>query len=375
VKPGSGAWWRSWSGGWHASPTGGEKRERAEAWRNEERRENIVAWLNKRIMLAQEDEGAPAVDIIDRNRRACLLVNPGSGGCSPQVHGDQVAEIWAALRAAGIWAEIIETKVGESPATVARRAADEGFSMVIAGGGDGTVGATAQGLVGTNCPLGILPMGTYNNFARALGLPQELRAACRVDVGVANDEHYFFEAAGIGIDAELFPLGEEIKCGHWSRLWQVAQLAYRAEPARIHFELNLPLADAYHESSSVSRFASRAKPFARDQHHGLDFSAFLLIIANARYYGGGFTVAPDAVLDDGLLNIRIFRNFSKRQLLQHFWCISQRRYGYSPKIDTFTASEVTITAQTDLPFHVEGRPVGRLPVRIRSLPRALRVLG
>lgn len=300
------------------------------------------------------------------------------------MHGDQVGEIWAALRAAGIWAEIIETKEGESPATVARRAADEGFSMVIAGGGDGTVGETAKGLVGTNCPLGILPMGTYNNFARALGLPQELRAACRVlaqgrersvDVGVANDEHYFFEAAGIGLDAQLFPLGEEIKCGNWTRLWQAAQLAYRAEPARIHFELNLPLAQAYHESSSLPKSPPRAKPFATDQHHGLDFSAYLLIVANARYYGSGFTVAPDALLDDGLLNIRIFRNFSKRELMRHFWAISRRRYAYSPKIDTFTAGEVTITAQTDLPFHVDGRPAGRLPVRIRSLPQALRVLG
>jgi diacylglycerol kinase (ATP) len=340
--------------------------------------------MNKRVLAAQEDAGTPAVKINRRNRRACLLVNPGSGGCSSQVHGDQVGEIWAALRAAGIWAEIVETKVGESPGAVARRAADEGFSMVIAGGGDGTVGDTAKGLIGTECPLGILPMGTYNNFARALGLPQELRAAClalahgrerRVDVGLANDEHYFFEAAGIGIDAELFPLGEEIKCGNWTRLWQAAKLAYQAEPARIHFELNLPLAEAYHESVNRSQTLAQTQPFATDQHHGLDFSAFLLIVANARYYGSGFTVAPDAVLDDGLLNIRIFRNFSKRQLMRHFWSISRRRYGYSPQIDTFTAGEVTITAQTDLPFHVDGVPVGRLPVRIRSLPRALKVLG
>jgi diacylglycerol kinase (ATP) len=344
----------------------------------------FLSAMSRRVIAVQEEDGAPMMDAVTRNRRACLLVNPGSGGCSPQVHGDQVAEIWSALRAAGIWAEIIETKVGESPGAVARRAAEEGFSMVIAGGGDGTVGATAKGLVGTNCPLGILPMGTYNNFARALGLPQELRAACRtlaqarercVDVGVANDEHYFFEAAGIGIDAQLFPLGEEIKCGNWTRLLQAAQLAWRAEPARIHFELNLPLSEAYHEQSGSGKAPAHTKPFATDRHHGLDFSAFLLIVANARYYGSGFTVAPDAVLDDGLLNIRIFRNFSKRELLRHFWSISRRRYCYSPKIDTFTAAEVTITAQADLPFHVDGAPAGRLPVRIRSLPRALRVLG
>ena len=319
-----------------------------------------------------------------RRRRACLLVNPASGTCLPQDHDPQVAQIWSELRAAGIWAEIIETKPNEPPAVVAKRAVEEGFSMVIAGGGDGTVGATAKALVGTNCPLGILPMGTYNNFARALKLPLDLRAACRVlargqvqrvDVGVANDKHYFFEAAGVGIDAELFPLGEEIKCGNWGRLWQAMKLAYQAQPSRIHFELDLPLAEAYRSNQSKSSHQRSAQPFdSNNQKRGLDFSAFMLIVANARYYGSGFTVAPEARLDDGLFDIRIFRNFSKRELLRHFWSISRRRYCYSPKIDTFTASEVEITAKADLPFHVDGYQVGRLPLRLRTIPRALQVI-
>jgi len=319
-----------------------------------------------------------------RRRRACLLVNPASGTCAPKDHDPQVAQIWSELRAAGIWAEIIETKPDEPPALVAKRAVEEGFSMVIAGGGDGTVGATAKALVGTDCPLGILPMGTYNNFARALKLPLDLRTACQVlargrthqiDVGVANGEHYFFEAAGVGIDAELFPLGEEIKCGNWSRLWQALKLAYQAQPSRIHFELDLPLSEAYHDDAKNSPHHDDVNPFdAKSRKRGLDVSAFMLIVANARYYGSGFTVAPDALMDDGLFNVRIFRNFSKRELLKHFWSISRRRYCYSPKIDTFTASEVEITAQADLPFHVDGYQVGRLPLRLRILRRALKVI-
>ena len=320
-----------------------------------------------------------------RRRRACLLVNPASGTNSPKDHDPQVSQIWAELRAAGIWAEIVETKSDEPPAMVAKRAVEAGFSMVIACGGDGTVGATAKALVGSDCPLGILPMGTYNNFARALRLPLDVRAACRVlargriqrvDVGVANDEHYFFEAAGVGIDAELFPLGEEIKCGNWSRLWQAMKLAYQAEPARIHFELDLPLSEAYGDGEKNASDRGNARPFAAESRkRGLDFSAFMLIVANARYYGSGFTVAPDAIMDDGLFDIRIFRNFSKHELLRHFWSISRRRYCYSPKIDSFTAKEVEITAKTDLPFHVDGYQVGRLPLRLRSLRRALRVIA
>ena len=317
-------------------------------------------------------------------RRACLLVNPASGAGQSRDHHAEVAAIWAALRAAGIWAEIIETKPDEPPGDVARRAAGAGYSLVIAGGGDGTVGATAKGLVGTNCPLGILPMGTYNNFARALRLPEDLAAACRVlargrvrrvDVGVANDEHYFLEAAGVGIDAELFPLGEEIKGGNWRRLWHAAKLAYQAKPAQIHFELDLPLSDAYRAGSAAKNDGEAPRSYAADHRRTLDFSAFMLIVANARYYGSGFTVAPNAVMDDGLFNIRLFRNFSKRELLKHFWSISRRRYAYSPKIDTFTASEINITAGTDLPFHVDGYQVGRLPLRLRALRRALKVVA
>jgi diacylglycerol kinase (ATP) len=330
---------------------------------------------------AEDPDDAP-VAATDSRRRACLLVNPASGkGSEAKAQGNAHEKIWSELRRAGIWAELVETQPDVPPGEIASRAAKEGFAMVIASGGDGTVGATAKGLVGTDCPLGILPMGTYNNFARSLRLPHDLRAACqvlargrtrRVDVGEANG-HYFLEAAGVGIDASLFPLGEEIKSGRWIRLWQALKLAYQAEPSRIHFELDLPLSEAYQDGA---RNRGGSQPFAAgEQKRALDFSAFLLIVANTRYYGSGFTVAPNAIMDDGLMNVRIFRNFSKGELLKHFWSISRRRYAYSPKIDTFTAREVHITAKSDLPFHVDGYPVGKLPLKIKCLRRALRVLA
>ena len=332
-----------------------------------------------------EDPDEGGVVVTNTRRRACLLVNPASGLGDSRDHNKQNEKIWIELRRAGIWAELVETKPDEPPGDVAKRAAAEGFAMVIASGGDGTVGAVAKGLVGSDCPLGILPMGTYNNFARSLRLPHDLRAACavlargrprKVDVGEANDGHYFLEAAGVGIDAELFPLGEEIKSGNWRRLWGALKLAYQAEPARIHFELDLPLSEAYQHGGEAGGGGSPAKPFAAgEQKRALDFSAFMLIVANTRYYGSGFTVAPNAIMDDGLMNVRIFRNFSKGELVKHFWSISRRRYAYSPKIDTFTAREVHITAKSDLPFHVDGYPVGKLPLRIRCLRRALKVLA
>ena len=317
-----------------------------------------------------------------RKRRACLLVNP-VGGSVAKDHGEQVATIWTALRAAGIWTEIVETRPDEPPHLVAQRAVKEGFSMVIACGGDGTVGAVAKGLVGTDCPLGIVPMGTYNNFARALQLPRDLEGACRVlargrvrrvDVGVANDGHFFLEAAGVGIDAQLFPLGEEIKSGNWRRLWQAAKLAYQAEPERIHFELDLPLSEAYRATATHRQ--REPSPFAGGEKRGLGPFG---VHAHRRqqpllrewFYGRARRVARRWSVERADLS----RNFSKRELLKHFWSISRRRYAYSPKIDSFFATEIHITSKSDLPFHVDGYQVGRLPLHLRSLRRALKVIA
>jgi diacylglycerol kinase (ATP) len=93
----------------------------------------------------------------------------------------------------------------------------------------------------------------------------------------------------------------------------------------------------------------------------LQCSALLVVIANGPYYGTGFTVAPDAVIDDGLLTISIYRNFSKWELIRHFWSISRGQYHYSPKIETYRVAEVQLTSKATLPVHIDGHPLGHAP--------------
>jgi diacylglycerol kinase (ATP) len=253
--------------------------------------------------------------------------------------------------------------------------------VVVGGGGDGTVSEVAKGLLHASIPLGILPIGTYNNIARSLNVPTDLVAACQVlvqgqirpmDVGVANDRHYFFEAAGVGLDAALFPLGEEIKGGQWNRLVQAAHLALSYRPHRVQIHFDRPLTQALPVSTlSQRRWLWRR---AASKKYEVRRSALLVVIANGPYYGSGFTVAPDAILDDGLLTISVFRNFSKWELLRHFWAISLGRYQYSPKIETFRAAEVRLTTKATLPVHIDGHPIGELPVTLKVLPHALRVI-
>jgi diacylglycerol kinase (ATP) len=254
--------------------------------------------------------------------------------------------------------------------------------MVIVGGGDGTVSEVAKGLIHAPIPLGIVPIGTYNNIARSLNIPTDMTQACQViaqgqiksiDVGQANDdnEHYFFEAAGVGLDAALFPLGEEVKGGQWGRMLQAARLAMGYQPQRLRIELDRPLAEA------TTRTSLRNKRFLRRQlatRSEFQLQALLVVVANGPYYGTGFTVAPDAVMDDGLLTVSVYRKFSKWELVRHFWSISRGQYYYSPKIETYQVAKVRLTSIAKLPVHIDGHQIGELPVTFQVVKQALKVL-
>ncbi len=244
------------------------------------------------------------------------------------------------------------------------------------GGGDGTVSEVAATLVQQPITLGIIPIGTFNNIARSLGLVPEPEEACAVvtggytreiDIGLANGTHPFFEAAGVGLDATLFPIGEEIKGGRWIRLFEAARLTLAYQRVSLRLTFQEPLAEVI--PSRQRRRGSRAR-----RGHRLRRRALLVVVANGPYYGGGFTVAPGARLTDGRLTVTIYRRFSKWQLLRHFWSISRGRYHYSPRVETFNTREVTLSSRRPVPVHVDGKPFGRTPVRLSALPRALRVL-
>jgi len=155
--------------------------------------------------------------------RTVLILNPTSGD-SPMAssHGtiDDVQErILSSLRTYSIEPEIHYTTEDDPGIGIARQVASTGADLVIAAGGDGTLHAVASGLIHTRSTLGILPLGTMNNIARSLQIPEEIEQACKIiatgvtsqiDVGMINDQ-VFLEVAGIGLEAALFPAAEELK--------------------------------------------------------------------------------------------------------------------------------------------------------------------
>lgn len=286
-------------------------------------------------------------------RKARLVLNP-----IPWEHRvrDGLAPLVSALEDGGIRCDVSFTKMTEAMTASVAEAVRERYDLVIAGGGDGTVSEVASGLVGTEIPLGIIPCGTFNNIAASLGLTQDLHRVATVilggktreiDVGLAN-RYYFFEAAGVGLDATLFPIGEEIKDGHYQRVLQGSIRFLRSHPVEMTILL--------------------------DDNREVKVLAPMVVVANGPYYGSGFNIAPDAKLDDGLFSVVVFENCNRLEVAGYFAATAGRRQSSLPCISTYRASRVEIYSKKPLPAHADGRPIGTSPLALQTIPRGLRVI-
>jgi diacylglycerol kinase (ATP) len=303
---------------------------------------------------------------------ACLLLyNPASGSAA-----NHSPEQLAALLSEGD-ATVQIHRIGDAPESatkeVVKNFIENGGRWIAVAGGDGTVEAVARALVGSEIPLGIIPVGTYNNFALSAGIPADPVEACRiiaagqihpVDVGFVNG-HPFFEVVGIGLDAALFPASEDIKSGALARIWELAREAWHQPRHHLTIELDRPF--------TAARKSAR---HAEGAHHGsrrLHLRALMLTISNAPYYGMNFAIAPKASIDDGLLTITAFKRYSKLELLRHFFAIRAGRRAYTPRLVTLQVERLRITSTQRPPVHADGTPLDEWPLDLSIARRALRL--
>jgi diacylglycerol kinase (ATP) len=245
----------------------------------------------------QPTSPAPSNDT-PAERRAAVVYNPVKTDVARLTAG-----VIAAAAAAG-WAEPLwfETSVEDPGQRVTRRALRHGVDLVLVAGGDGTVRAVAEALRGAEVPLGVLPVGTGNLLARNLQLPlNSLDDAIRIaftgdtraiDLGVASvtytderiDDHVFLVMAGLGLDAQM------IAATRPDLKKQVGWLAYvdagmraipKAEPFRIRYNLG-----------------------TRSEHQA---QVSTILIANCGLLPGNIQFLPDALLDDGILDIAVLQ--------------------------------------------------------------------
>lgn len=299
--------------------------------------------------------------------RTALILNPTSGASLLAAHQsapeENEAAILSALHQYDIIPEVWYTTPDDAGGGLARRAVTEGIDMVIAAGGDGTLHAVAAGLIGTNCTLAIIPLGTMNNVAHSLEISETIEEACaiiahgetrRIDVGKINGQ-IFLEVAGIGLEAALFPAAEEIKSsGLLSTISGIvnglnALFAFQPTRFRIVF----------------------------DGRRTRLYKAVQISVCNTPYYGAHFRFAPRAVMDDGLLDALIYTNFSKFAYIQHAISISQGQRPLEPMVTRRKIRSIYIDvadhAAEPVVVHADGVPIGHTPASVMVIPGALRV--
>lgn len=294
------------------------------------------------------------------SHRTCLIINPTAGqkaGLTTNALG--LEDIRALLDRHGIDAEILCTERAGHGTELAQQAVRDGYKLVIAAGGDGTVAEVAEGLVRSDAVLGVLPLGSVMNVARMLGIPRGLdqaaqvikeRRVARIDVGRARAQArtaFFMEAAGIGIDAGVFAYFNQLDRGNWRSLKPLIKFMWRYRPRRITVRLD-------------------GRPHR--------YRAMMVTVANGPYLGAALTLAPDAQLDDHQFDVQIFTDFSKFELARYLLAIMGGRRVYNPKVQSFRARTVEIEPRKPMMAHADSQPLGTTPALFEIVPSALSVI-
>jgi diacylglycerol kinase (ATP) len=292
-----------------------------------------------------------------------VIVNPSSASGST---GEAWPQIASDLRSQFGAFRVVFTKKRGDAAALASEAARKGAKLIIACGGDGTVSEVANGILssGKDVELGILPSGTGGDFRRTLEIPAQSREAARIlskgrtvkiDVGrVSFVDHngneamrYFVGVASCGMSTKVI---ERVKKEKVSFAASLLQTAMRTEAIRLAVQL--------------------------DDSHERHLNVLNLCVANARYFGGGMKIAPDAKLTDGKFDVVGIGDLSALKIFTSAPRIYMGSHLSMPEVSHALARRVTVRAADralEVALEIDGELPGKLPATFQIIPEALRV--
>ena len=276
---------------------------------------------------------------------------------NPAAHSDRAQRKRAEVEAMAGDCIVCETTSAGDAELMARRGAKEGFQKIVAAGGDGTINEVVNGLAGTNATLGLLPIGTMNVFATELGLPVHDLELCwniikadntrAVDLPKANQK-FFVQLAGVGLDAQVVKeTSAQLKrnFGPLSYLISAAQIAARQPPRLFIHSEDAPIKEG----------------------------SFVLI-GNGRLYGGPFPFFKQAVIDDGKLDVIVFKSLGYLEIIKYLQDVVFSSEIRVPEIEYFQTARLRVESEQSVPVELDGELVGNCPVEFSLDQRSLRVL-
>lgn len=283
-----------------------------------------------------------------------LILNPSAGDGRA---GRVLQAVQAALSRLGLEHHVERTESLQHARELALAAAGAG-ETAVALGGDGLVGAVADALRHSDGVVGVLPGGRGNDFARTLGIPLEPQAACAVlasgvvrelDLG-ATGSTTFIGIASCGFDSEANRIANETRVVRGNLVY-----AYGAIRALLGWK--------------PARFEIRV-----DEGAPRVLIGYTVAAANSRAYGGGMFLAPDASLEDGQLDIVLVGDVPKLRFMRLLPTVFKGEHVRQPNVEILRARKIEISADRSFALYADGDPIAQLPVTLRALPKAVRVI-
>jgi diacylglycerol kinase (ATP) len=319
--------------------------------------------------------------------QAELIYNPSGGQVVVRHELDSVV---AFLHRHGWSVTLRETGAPLEATRLARDAADRGVRVVIAAGGDGTISEVANGLVNTDVTLGVLPVGTTNSWALQMGIPalnpmlpgrQVTRMIASMEERIARplpanyyrkvlldagrvllegrtivvdlgeiSGRYFLMWAGIGFDAAVVrsvSLKDKKRLGSWAYVFPTIEGARQYSDTEVRLNLDGKV---------------------------VNVSTPLIVISNIQLYGGTVEISSNARVNDGRLDVCIFKGGGFFTFVNQAMKVLTHRHLRDPKIEHHQCREVVVQSAHPLQVQIDGEPFGTTPVAIRAIPSSLKVI-
>ncbi len=247
---------------------------------------------------------------------------------------------------------------GDAEVEAKRAAASGKFDIIVAAGGDGTFNQVINGIIGTNIPLGLIPLGTSNVLTRSLGFPLNPVDAAKIileenlkkwDLGIINERHFAIMAS----------------CGFDALATEETNLRLKRFTGKYAYILA-----AIQNIPTYKPYPMRVLLDGKETH----YRPIFVNIANAPLYGGSYSLTPDAKMDDGLLDVFLFNSPSFSRLIYFALRVILNLPQNLREISIVRAKTVELQAPGRVPYQVDGDVFGSLPVKVSIRPRAIPII-
>ena len=288
------------------------------------------------------------------SKEVAVLTNPTSG----KGRGGRIGEVvHGRLADAGYRVRALQGRDGDEALDLARACVADEVETLVVIGGDGMVHLAVQALAGSQTRLGLVPAGTGNDVARALGLPRKDPAAA-TDVVIGGKERsidlaraghkYYVTVLAAGFDAIVNERANEMTWPKGQMRYNLATLAELRTFSPIPYVLEVD----------------------GEQHR---FEAMMVAVGNTESFGGGMRITEGAVLDDGVLDVVAIMPMSKLELVRTFPKLFSGTHVQHPKYRHFAGTVITVAAP-GITAYADGERMSALPLTVEVAPAALRVL-